>query len=120
MVKKIIGYGSLTVAVFLFQLIYHHFGHGVVSTTLRFVWLVPLIGGLVWWLLQRFFPDRLNRLAFNAYNSGLAALSFWCILQGILAIAGSDSPYLWSYLVLAGLSFGVMVLTSIRGTDQKA
>ena len=100
--KKLMPYGLLSLCLFLFQMVYHHFSHGVVSFSLQYAWLLMAVAGLIWWLIGRIFSHKQLRLSANLYHSGLACLITWCLLNGVLEIAGSDSPYLWLYLLFGG------------------
>ncbi|MHC5372341.1 hypothetical protein ACYSNU_00920 [Enterococcus sp. LJL120] len=99
--RTIIGYLSITAFLFVFQLIYHRFSHGVTSIGLEYVWVIPLIGGLLIILLNGPLKTLNNRLAFNLYNIALAVCINAVIIQGILDIAGSDTPYLRYYYFIA-------------------
>lgn len=99
--RKLAGYTTCSICLFFFQMIYHLFSHGVVSNELKYVWLIPLLGGLVVLFLDWPLHTLSNRLAFNMFNTSLALLCNVLILQGILDIAGSDSPYLTYFYLLA-------------------
>lgn len=103
--RTIAGYKVCSIFLFVFQFIYHLFSHGVVSTGLKYVWLVPLIGGLIIILLNSILHTLSNRFALNIFNTGLACLINVIILQGILDIAGSDSPYLIYFYIIAPILF---------------
>lgn len=45
--KKLISYGSISLSLFLFQLVYHHFSHGVSSASLSYAWLIMAGAGLI-------------------------------------------------------------------------
>lgn len=94
----ILFYLGSSALLFLFQYIYQYFGHGVYSTSLTYVWLIPLIGGGLLATLAKITPAYTTRLVRNLCNSALAIFVSWAILNGILEIAGSDSPYLTAYL----------------------
>ncbi len=49
-------------------------------------------------MLAKITPAYTTRLVRNLGNSALAIFVSWAILNGILEIAGSDSPYLTTYL----------------------
>ena len=111
--KTFFTYLSCSIALFVFQSIYHLFCHGVVSIGLKYVWILPLLGGLIVLLLN--FPLNFlnNRFAFNLYNSGLAFIINAVILQGILDIAGSDSPYVHYFYLLATILLAISLVSLI-------
>lgn len=115
MKKTILGYVGSGLALFIFQYVYHLFGHGVTSISLKFVWLVPIIGGLIIILLNTPLHTLSNQLAFNLYNCGLAILSNVMILKGILDIAGSDSPYLSYFYLIAYPLIALSLILFISG-----
>ena len=75
----------------------------MISQQLKFIWLIPLIGGLVALLSDLLFHFLSMRLAINCYNTALAILANALILNSILYIAGSDSPYILFYLILSAI-----------------
>lgn len=88
-------YAGLTVFCLVFYLIYNHFSHGVHSAYMTYLFMWPLVFGVV---------QKLIRLAFAAlpvpsenaadlWNAGLAACIVASALLGIFEIAGTSSPY---------------------------
>jgi len=83
----------------LFSVVYEHFSYGVYSNYMIYLFLFPLLGGVLPFgsirLLDNLkFPGR---LALNLYNSGIAALTVGSCLQGALAIYGTTSGYMLVY-----------------------
>lgn len=111
--KTIISYLAITGSLFIFQYIYHLFSHGIVSSSLHWVWLVPLIGGSGVVLFSNLLGTLKNRLAFNLYNSGLASCATGMILKGILEISGTSSPYLFLYLTVGIVFIGISIFLFI-------
>jgi hypothetical protein len=65
---------------------------------MTWMFLYPLIGGALVYLLIEILAPRIRnaagfRLSSNLYNSGIALLTVGGFLNGILEIAGADSPY---------------------------
>ena len=88
--------------------VYALFGHGVRSDSMDFMFLYPLIGGAVVFLLIALllpFMSRklssLSRIGYNLYNSGIAALTSAAMLTGIMEIAGTGSVWI-IYLRVVG------------------
>ncbi|MGX4687604.1 hypothetical protein JNUCC83_12245 [Vagococcus sp. JNUCC 83] len=109
--KTMLAYTLSSLLLYIFQFVYHKFSHGVVSFGLKYVWILPLIFGLIIILLDLVLHLLSNRLAFNFYNISLAVLVNAFILKGILDIAGSDSPYI-DYFYLLSLVLIVVSLVS--------
>lgn len=102
--------------------IYDLFGHGVRSAAMDRMFLFPLLGGAlpftVRWLWIK--PNRpVNRLAFNAYNSGIATLTTGRLITGVFIIAGTPSNLLDLFWLLGGLEI-VFALTVILISSPKS
>ncbi|MGE4548332.1 MAG: hypothetical protein AB7C89_02140 [Intestinibacillus sp.] len=96
--KTVFVYLALAFAAVAVNLIYGAFGHGVHAAAMTFMFLYPLVGGaLVFLLCGLRFPAlrrvRGYRLCYNAYHSGIATLTVSSFLHGILEIAGTSSPF---------------------------
>lgn len=106
--------GYLLAALFcgLFSTVYEKFSHGVYSGWMVYLFLFPLLGGvlpfgLIWHAGGRGMPGiRAGRL----YHCGLATLTVGSCVSGILAIYGTTSDYVRVYwyagaaLIAAGLA----------------
>ena len=81
---------SAALACVIFTAVYEQFSHGAVSTHMRCMFLMPLVGcaipALIGWLtpLHRY----VSRPAFNLWNSGLAVWAVGCLFRGIVNISG--------------------------------
>lgn len=105
--KSFISYILTSFFLFIFQLIYHQYSHGIISNELQYVWVYPLILLIVCLVLDFLIDVWNHRLALNLINSGIAALVMGNILTGILDIAGSDSPFLFIYNYVG---FGLVII----------
>ena len=80
----------LALVCVIFTTVYEQFSHGAVSTHMRCMFLMPLVGcaipALIGWLtpLHRY----VSRPAFNLWNSGLAVWAVGCLFRGIVNISG--------------------------------
>ena len=115
-------YLGSTIFCTLFSVIYEAFSHEVYSNFMIYLALIPLIGGLLPFLLLRLtnlpYPARLS---LNAYNSGIATLTVGCCLKGVFEIYGSSCPQITVYwitgaaLVFLGLlTYGITCAASSR------
>ena len=108
--KTIVVYLILSIAAIVVDNIYALFGHGVRSDSMSWMFLYPLIGGtLVFLMAELLLPTEVMhadgfRLSCNLYNSGIAALTTGSLLKGILEIAGTASPYT-VFFFAAGIPF---------------
>jgi len=84
--------------------VYALFGHGVTSAAMSLMYLYPLLGGmlpflLLWLLVPAASAVRGYRLFYNSYNSGMATLTIGSMLTGVFEIAGTASPYMIVFTV---------------------
>ncbi|MBL1225661.1 hypothetical protein [Enterococcus sp. BWR-S5] len=116
--KIIVSYTTIGLLLFLFQKVYHFYGHGVVSFALSSVWIAPLVVGILFVVFLFSKPDKgttsLFRLSFNLMNTSLAVFTAGLILTGVTEIAGTDSPYiLYFYIVSVLFLVPASVLTLV-------
>lgn len=114
--KTLISYSAVSIFCVIFDKIYALFGHGVSSYSMSLMFLYPLLGGvlpfLILWLLIPRSTDITNyRFSYNSHNSGIAALTTGSLLNGIFEIAGTSSPYLIIYTVCGWIMLATGVLT---------
>jgi len=114
--KTMIVYFAVSLFCILFDRVYALFGHGVYSASMSLMFLYPLVGGALAFLLLWFFiPGGDNvpcyRFSYNSYNSGVAMLTIQSVLTGIFEIAGTSSPYLIVFTICgwALLSIGMVI-----------
>ena len=91
-------YGAVTVCTVAANQIYAVFAHRVSSAAMTYMFLYPLIGGvlpatLLWALASRGVAVLRSRAAYNLHNAGIAALTVASFLQGVFEIAGTASAY---------------------------
>lgn len=111
--KKQIGktvwcYLILSVVAVVVDKVYGIFGQGVDSAAMTWMFLYPLLGGALFYLiLKRLIPRIIKfsgfRAFLNIYNSGIATLTFASLLKGIFEIAGTNSDYLVYYYMVGGI-----------------
>ena len=97
----------------LFALIYAQFSHGVHSPFMTFMFAIPLVGGAIPALvLAAMKAHPLPSVARQSWALSLASLTVASCLRGIFDIAGTSSPYLAVYLVLA-VAFALVALIAL-------
>lgn len=105
--------------------VYAIFGHGVHSAVMTWMFLYPLLGGvLLFLLMDRLLPDTTTRfsgyrLFYNSYNSGIAVLTTASFLKGVFDIAGTNSSYIALFYAVGwlfiGLGLGVLLTLILNG-----
>ena len=95
-------YLGLTAFCGLFSLVYEHFSHQVYSSYMVYLFLFPLLGGVLPFFLLPLIPSaRFPSLpARYAYHSGLAALTVGSCLSGIFEIYGIIVPLVKLYWIV--------------------
>ena len=110
MLRSLIVGACVALVCLLFTFIYEKFSHGAVSSYMRCMFLMPLVGCALPSLVGFCTPlHRLvSRAAFNLWNSGLALWAAGCLFRGIVNISGRftdlDSIYWvlgWIFLAAA-------------------
>ena len=106
-------YCGVTVFCGIFYLVYNRFSHGVHSPYMTWLFVWPLVLGVVpgvYWKWRSNIP-RPGWIPLNLYHSGVAAVTVSSMLRGIFEIAGTSSVY-QERLMQAGIAMlcGAMVL----------
>lgn len=98
---------------FLFAMIYNQFGHGVQSVYMNYMFLCPLILGMMFYGFILLVPKAKNisRFSFNLYNSGIATLTVGSMLKGIFQIAGTASEFVLVYGILGSIMVATGFIT---------
>lgn len=123
--KTILTFLILSVFAIIVNKVYAIFGHGVSSAAMTWMFLYPLLGGVLFYFIIYGFANKVfkfkgYRLFFNIHNSGIATLTFGSFLKGVLEIAGADSIYLVYYNVVGGLFITAgLILLFIMAANQK-
>ena len=86
----------------LFALVYAQFSHGVYSPFMTFMFAIPLVGGALAALVCHLAKaPQMPRAARQAWALAIASLTLGSCLQGIFEIAGTSSPFIVAYPVVA-------------------
>lgn len=107
-------YLAVTVLCMGFNAVYTHFSYGERSGFLAMMFLFPLAGGMLPAVLTLFAGKArgICRMAFNLWNSGIAALVCGCLVRGVINISGRFTEYdIWYWL--AG---GMLLLSAAAAT----
>ncbi|MDK2780010.1 MAG: hypothetical protein PWP61_307 [Trichococcus sp.] len=117
-----ITYSVWTVLTITTEKIYRLFGHGVTSPAMTWMFLYPLAGGLLIYLVATAKVGIVDTERFrsfsNLYHSGIATLTVGNFLKGVLEIAGTDSVYL-AYFCIVGSSMVLLgILPLLSGSTK--
>lgn len=117
--KAALHYAIAAGACVFFALVYAQFSHGVYSPFMTFMFAIPLVGGVLPALGLSLAKARpAPRIARQAWALAIASLTIASCLQGIFEIAGTGSPYLAAYLVIA-IVLAVVALASHLTTSRR-
>ncbi len=116
--RAALAFLAVALLCIVFNLVYARYSHGVSSGYMTFAFAYPLLGGALVYLLLGAAARPPGRLAVNAYNSGLAALTVGSLLRGIFEIAGTASPY-QPVFTIAGILLTAVGAISYLATRRK-
>ena len=109
--KTLVGYSLLTIFFLAFSRIYESFSFGETSLHMHYLFVVPLVGGIILAILLKIIPN-LARLSLNLWNSAVAVLTAGMLFRGIVNLSGRsttlDQPYWY-----VGLVFALLAIVSL-------
>ena len=109
--KTLVSYSLLTIFFLAFSRIYESFSFGETSIHMHYLFVVPLIGGIILALLLKIIPN-LGRLSLNLWNSAVAVLTAGMLFRGIVNLSGRsttlDQPYWY-----VGIAFALLAIVSL-------
>lgn len=109
--KTLVGYSILTIFFLVFSRIYESFSFGETSLHMHYLFVVPLVGGVILTLLLKIIPN-LGRISLNLWNSSVAVLTTGMIFRGIVNLSGRstalDQPYWY-----VGIAFAILAIVSL-------
>lgn len=109
--KTLVGYCLLTIFFLAFSRIYESFSFGETSLHMHYLFVAPLVGGIVLAFLLKIIPN-LARLSLNLWNSAVAVLTAGMLFRGIVNLSGRsttlDQPYWY-----VGLVFALLAIVSL-------
>ena len=109
--KALVSYSLLTIFFLVFSRIYESYSFGETSLHMHYLFVVPLVGGVILAFLLKIIPN-LARISLNLWNSAVAVLTAGMLFRGIVNLSGRsttlDQPY-W-YI---GLAFAILAIVSL-------
>lgn len=114
--KSLIAYLAIAIFCLIFSVIYEHFSHAVYSVYMEYLCLIPLIGGVLPFLILRLRPSLIlpSSISRAIYGSGIAALTIGCCLKGIFDIYGTSSNFIVYYAFGGFLLIGIALVVRVR------
>ncbi len=100
--KRVRPYFFTMLFCIVFSFVYSQFSHGVTSFHMTYLFLYPLLLGVVVGLLFYYFEKESTDyfLAAHLYHTGVVALILSSLLKGIFDIAGTASIYQTALTIL--------------------
>ncbi len=106
-------YVIISILLAIFGFVYECFSHEVYSNYMIFAFLFPLILGMLPSILFAFsiLKKLPNRPSLNLYNAGIATITVYSVIRGILEIYGTTNSlinyyiYISIFLIVVGLIF---------------
>ena len=109
--KTLVGYSILTIFFLVFSRIYESFSFGETSLHMHYLFVVPLVGGVILALLLKIIPN-LGRISLNLWNSSVDVLTTGMLFSGIVNLSGRsttlDQPYWY-----VGIAFALLAIVSL-------
>ena len=114
---SIIAFRHLAFSLFcaLFGAVYEKFSFGVYSYFMIYAFTIPLILGTIPLLSIAIWGKMLpDKTALSAWNSGIAALTVGCIMQGVLNIYGTTNRLMIVYPITGFVLLSAGIILYLR------
>ena len=109
--KALVSYSLLTIFFLVFSRIYESYSFGETSLHMHYLFVVPLVGGIILAFLLKIIPN-LGRISLNLWNSAVAVLTAGMLFRGIVNLSGRsttlDQPYWY-----VGIAFAILAIVSL-------
>ena len=116
--RALAAYLGVSAFCLLFSNVYALFSHEVSSPFMTYLALIPLLGGAAVAGVRLALGAReAPRMARYSYHCGIATLTVASALRGVFDIAGTSSPWLIVYAVLAAALLALALIALIRKPD---
>ena len=109
--KTLVSYSLLTIFFFAFSRIYEAFSFGETSVHMHYLFVAPLVGGILLAILLKVLP-HFSRISLNLWNSAVAIITAGTLFRGIVNLSGRsttlDAPYWY-----VGIGFAILATVTI-------
>ena len=109
--KTLVSYSLLTIFFLAFSRIYESYSFGETSLHMHYLFVVPLVGGIILAFLLKIIPN-LGRLSLNLWNSAVAVLTAGMLFRGIVNLSGRSTTLDQSYWYV-GIAFALLAIVSL-------
>ena len=123
--KSVLAYSKVTIFLIILNYIYSLFSHNVSSDYMTYMFVYPLLGGLLVNLFliidEKITRMKLYYIGKFVLNYGIATLVVGSFIKGVFEIAGTDSIYLVYYfylgIILASIGFLFLLYSLYRANN---
>lgn len=107
---RFLKYIIASICCIVINLVYSIFSHGIYSNYMTYMFVIPLILGIISILINRNNNKEGNDLAFCS----ILTLIMGVFLKGVFEIAGTSSPYQVIYFIIGCLLYLFGLLWSLK------
>lgn len=105
---------SGTIFLALFGAIYELFSHGVYSYFMIYAFAIPLIMGVLLYVVLILKGKYPRKSFLNVWNTSIATFSIGSVFQGVLEIYGTSNPLVIVYPAAGLILMGLGIIMLIR------
>ena len=119
--NNLLFYTVSSVFFAIFGFVYEQFSHEVYSDFMIFACFIPLIFGVVPFVIA-FLSEKIHLpkpFVTQLYGSGIIALTIGSIMQGVLDIYGTTNSKIIVYPVVGGLMIVISLIIAVVGHTEK-
>ena len=84
----------------VFGIIYECFSHNVISNYMIFAFVIPLIGYILYWLIDKGIIKIPSNISNKLFGYSIATLTIYSILHGVLDIYGTTNGKIYVLLIV--------------------
>lgn len=109
-------YIPITLFCMLFGWIYEKFSFGVYSNYMIYAFVIPLMGGMIFWLLIGTSKKKIyfNKIFINCHSASIATFTVGFIFKGVLDIYGTTSNLCNVYWIVGIIFIFIAVISYLR------
>lgn len=102
--KLVLNYLIATMVCAGFGAVYEVFSHGVYSYYMLYAFMIPFLGGVVYFYCILYFRSKTpGYIARRLHHFGISTLTIGCILCGVLEIYGTSNRLVLFYFIVGGI-----------------